>query len=281
MFNNTLTNSPFRVTEKLRSKITELWLFGFGTKQTCLLSLNEFKFLILKITTTACPGCSLTFLSKKIGTLFSSVIILVIGFLTYFRSFSNPYQTIVQVNHHVKIPDKISAQDKLVGIVRILYHQEAHPKIPSSRVEDRYWCPSCYLDCSSIGGGQSEIRWNYIFPREAHSFPSFYRPHTHYRSCVQKPSDSDFRSVGVEQMCGHICFRPNVYSILFNHGVMAYSADFEFLLTQIDLPHLFIICCHISPSVDTDSIHVQHHLIRSIDFHVTSMKFLYERSTRC
>ena len=86
VFNNTLAHSPFCVMEKLRPKITELCLFVSGTKQTCLLSLNEFKFLIPKIATTVCPGCSFTFSSKKIGTLFSSVISLVIDFLTYFRS---------------------------------------------------------------------------------------------------------------------------------------------------------------------------------------------------
>ena len=86
VFNNTLAHSPFRVTEKLRPKITELCLFGLGTKQTSLLSLNEFNFLILKIAITVCPDCSFTFLSEKIGTLFSSVVILLIGFLTYFRS---------------------------------------------------------------------------------------------------------------------------------------------------------------------------------------------------
>ena len=116
---------------------------------------------------------------------------------------------------------------------------------------------------------------------EAHSFPSFYRHHTHYRSCVQKSCDSDFLAIGVEQMCSHICFVSNVYSVLFHHGVMAYPADFEFLLTQIDLPYLVTICCHICPSVDTDSIYVQHHLIRPIDFHVASMKLLYARATRC
>ena len=65
VFNNTLTHSPFRVTEKLRPKISDLQLSGFGTKQTCLLSLNEFKFFILKIATTACPGCNFTFPSKN------------------------------------------------------------------------------------------------------------------------------------------------------------------------------------------------------------------------
>ena len=37
-------------------KTTELWLLGLGTKQICLLSLNAFLFLILKIATTACTG---------------------------------------------------------------------------------------------------------------------------------------------------------------------------------------------------------------------------------
>ena len=44
---------------------------------------------------------------KKIGTLFSSVFILL--FLNILPVWvSNQYQTVVQVNHHVKIPDKIS-----------------------------------------------------------------------------------------------------------------------------------------------------------------------------
>ena len=66
VFNNTLTHSAFRVTEKLRPKTTELRLFGFGTKQTCFVSLNEFKFLILKIATTAFPGCNFNFYLKRL-----------------------------------------------------------------------------------------------------------------------------------------------------------------------------------------------------------------------
>ena len=67
VFNNTLTHSPFSVTEKLRPKITELWLFGLGTKQTCLLSFTEFEFLILKIATSAFPAVVLPFCLKKLA----------------------------------------------------------------------------------------------------------------------------------------------------------------------------------------------------------------------
>ena len=115
----------------------------------------------------------------------------------------------------------------------------------------------------------------------AHSFQSFYRHHAHYHSCFQKPSDSNFLSIGVEQMCSHICFVSNVNRVLLHHGVMAYPTDFKFFFTQIDLSYLITVCCHICPSVDANSIHVQHHSIWSIDFHVASVKLLYSKATRC
>ena len=85
VFKNTLRHSQFRVTNS--SDLNSLhFVYWFGTRQTCLLALDGFKFLILTVATTLCLGGNFIYLSKKVAILFLSVFISLIGRLTYFFS---------------------------------------------------------------------------------------------------------------------------------------------------------------------------------------------------
>ena len=63
---------------------------------------------------------------------------------------------------------------------------------------------------------------------------------------------------------------------MLHHDVMNYPTDFKFFFNQTDLPYLVTVCRHVGPSVDTDPVHVQHHLIWSIDFNVAPVTFFIQ-----
>ena len=46
----------------------------------------------------------------------------------------------MEVDHHVAISDKVAPQIELIRIFQVHHHEETHPELPSSHVEDRCWC---------------------------------------------------------------------------------------------------------------------------------------------
>ena len=48
----------------------------------------------------------------------------------------NPYQSVLKVDHHVEVPDKVAPQDELIRFVQVLHHEETHLEVPSYHKED-------------------------------------------------------------------------------------------------------------------------------------------------